>query len=306
MVDSNKAMGTSEQKIARILLLIYLRLRRSFRALLHLLNGNAIVLSAIASIIIAIYSITSFGIQSKLETIQDQLLRMQSEPTLVGQIWENFRTKDTVSDYNYHLTNTGDDTAWSVFTEIRELIVTDTILIYTNFYAHGIIRRGSVYRGEFSKQLATAPTETSKIGFGRVPSGMLQLSKALKSPLVVYTHTFYWGDSPRKRYEFEQYFLYNKRPLGPDGHMEEVVDPRDTILQTIRFLGANHNIAVAQPTGLLFSAKDTLILLARPTPSYSGYDLPWTFRDTILFHDTTFWKKETGAPIPFNYDLPPE
>jgi hypothetical protein len=221
---------------------------------------------------------------------------MQTEPRLTGTAgpYAFFELK---KPYHYYLTNIGSDTAWSVFADMRSLILCDTIVIYNRLpLLPPIIKVPGALRGGFSRWNPIAPADEKEFGCDKVGEDFVKLSKILGGIILLEADFVYWSDSPIKQYEELEYFIYNKmKPSFFNPCFEKLTRPNDMILCLLDSLENIRKIAeitwirdISRPAFYddLFDLNSMLIL-SNPVPFIGPQDLQWNFRDTFIVLDST-------------------
>lgn len=256
-------------------------------------SGPAI--SAIATGVIAVYAYFTYGVQQELSSLQRDVVEMQTEPYLSGQIGAFWLGDSLKKEYNYRLTNVGSDTAWSVFDEMRTFLLCDSMIAYIPGSAWGKTIRGpGYYHGSYSRYNPIAPAEYIRSGFDGFGPWMADLVNVLDGIIVLETTFLYWGSSPIKRYEGREYFLYLRLDPHSDSHFEKLSRVEDRLMQQIKELQDHRNYAeiksssqIGGPTfyDSILNPPVTL-LLSSPVPSRTDVVLPWTYRDTFIVSDS--------------------
>lgn len=266
-----------------------------FKGLHHFVMNSGPAISAIATGVIAAYAYFTYGVQQDLILLQRDVVAMQTEPSLSGQIGAFWLGDSLKKDYNYRLTNVGSDTAWSVFDEMRTFILCDTMLVYIPGYAWGKLLRGpGYYHGSYSRYNPIAPAEYTRSGFNGVGLWMTELSNILDGIIILDATFAYWGSSPIKRYEGREYFVFMRLDHYSDSFFEKLTRDQDILIQRIESLHNQRKYAeVKSPTrigGPTFydSILDTLttLVLVSPVPTRSDVNLPWTYQDTFIVTDS--------------------
>jgi hypothetical protein len=250
--------------------------------------------AALATLVIAIYAIFTYGVQKELKQLQRDVVAMQTEPRLSGAIGTNIQHSEPKMKFHYRLTNTGSDTAWSVFPKGRFLILCDSMVIYPETYLFGLIYSSGTFRGNFSRSYPIAPAETKKWGFDRVLDKFAELSNLVGGIILIQVDLVYWSDSPVYRYENEEYFVYNKLEASdPMYHpyFEKLTRSQDRLLVKLSNLKDTRKIAeltFLERIGFYQHGFDpnSMIILSNPVPSVQLQEFGWTYRDTFIVADS--------------------
>jgi hypothetical protein len=252
---------------------------------------------ALATLVIAIYAIFTYGVQKELKQLQRDVVAMQTEPRLSGAIAINDYEYEPKQEFHYRLTNIGSDTAWSVFPKGRFLILCDSMVIYPETYLFGFIYSSGTFRGNFSRSYPIAPAETKIWGFNRVLNDFVKLSNMVGGIALIQVDLVYWSNSPIKRYENEEYFVYNKLEASdPMYHpyIEKLTRPQDRILRQLSHLKDERKIAeltfLENISGPAFYQHifdpNSMIILSNPVPTIRPEGFRWTYRDTFIVADS--------------------
>jgi hypothetical protein len=252
--------------------------------------------AAFATFVIAIYAIFTYGVQRELKQLQANMVAMQTEPRLSGSAGHNVYV-DRKTPYYYRLTNTGSDTAWSIFADMRALILCDTLVIYdTWFYLLPPLRlTHGTLRGQFSRWNKIAPAQAKEFGCDRVREDFQRLSAMLRGVILLEADFVYWSDSPVKKFEEVEYFIYNKQVPIWSANFEKLTRPKDQFLHQLNSLidarKIAHTTSVGQIGGPAFYRDlfdpELMLILKNAVPSASPHDYPWTYRDTLIVFDST-------------------
>ena len=167
-------------------------------------NSNGPAITAIATAVIAIYAFFTFGVQKELIKLQANFVAMETEPRLIGRMGDPEAVDEPKNQYHYRLTNTGSDTAWSVFPKMRPIILCDTLVMYPRTYLFGLMYSSGVLRGDFSRFNPISPGKIQRFGFDRVSKKLVKLSNMLGGIILLEVELVYWGDSPTKKYVEEE------------------------------------------------------------------------------------------------------
>ncbi len=258
-------------------------------------SGPAI--SAIATVVIAVYAYFTYGVQQELRVLQHDIVQMQTEPKLSGSVGVHYPGDSLLFEYDYRLTNIGSDTAWSVFDEMRAFILCDTQIVYLPGYLWGRLVHGpGYYHGSYSSYNPIAPAGYTRSGFNGFGSWVAGLANALDGVIILEATCVYWGSSPIKRYEGREYFVYMQMGAYTGGRFEKLTRPQGQLLKQIENLHDERKYAEVTSSsrlGLrdmydsLFGGSATLVV-ASPVPSRSNVILPWTYRDTFILTDSGF------------------
>ena len=166
---------------------------------MRLLRENTNIVMALATVVIASYSYFTFGVQKELKQLQRDVVAMQTEPRLSGATALNAFRYEPRQEFHYRLTNTGSDTALSVFPKGRFLILCDSMVIYPETCLFGLIYSSGTFRGNFSRSYPIAPAETKIWGFNRVLDEFVNLSNLVGGVILLQVDLIYWSDSPLNR-----------------------------------------------------------------------------------------------------------
>jgi hypothetical protein len=291
LVKSSNTISKIKAKSKTILGEIKIKAKR----LNDFLNNNSSVVTATATLLIAIYAAFTYGVQKELKQLQRDVIVMQTEPRLSGAIAENILGYEPKMEFHYRLTNIGSDTAWSVFPRGRFLILCDSMVIYPETYLFGVMYSSGTLRGDFSRSYPIAPAETKKWGFDKVLDDFAELSNIVGGIVLIQVDLVYWSDSPVNRYEYEEYFIYNKLQAveqQPYPHFEKLSRPQDRLLVQLSNLKDTRKIAeltFLERIGFYQHGFDpnSMIILSNPVPSFQLQESGWTYRDTFIVADST-------------------
>ena len=259
------------------------------KSLKDLLNKNSSLVAALATLVIAIYAVFTYGVQKELKQLQRDVVTMQTEPRLSGATALNDFEYEPKQEFHYRLTNIGSDTAWSVFPKGQPLILCDSMIIYPKGYLFGPIYSAGIFRGNFSRSYPIAPAETKIWGFDRVLDKFLKLSNLVGGIILLQVDLVYWSDSPVNRYEYEEYFVYNKLEASdPMYHpyFEKLTRPQDRILLQLNNLKDERKIAELTFIQLIGGPK-SMVILKNPVQTIDPEGFSWTFHDTLIIVDST-------------------
>jgi hypothetical protein len=265
---------------------------------IRFLKENTNIVMASATVVIAIYSYFTFAVQKELKQLQGDVIAMQTEPRLTGAIAPNILRHEPKVEFHYRLTNIGSDTAWSVFPRGQFLILCDSMVIYPQTYLFGFLYSSGTLRGDFSRSYPIAPAETKIWGFDRALDDFLKLSNIVGGIALIQVDLVYWSNSPVNRYEYEEYFVYNKIQAfeqQPYSHFEKLTRPQDRILRQLGHLKDERKIAeltfiqgISGPAFYLhLFGPNSMIILSNPVPTIRPEGFGWTYRDTFIVADST-------------------
>jgi hypothetical protein len=250
--------------------------------------------TAISTVVITIFTCQSTKIQKELEIISDIQMRMLTEPILEGSMGDTnpFDYDEIKNTFTYRLLNIGSDTAWAVYAILRPMVLTDT-LIYKGygFLNSYIINGPSGPTGSFSRANPLPPAATKLEGFGILSIDLRKLSELVDGTPFVEAECYYWSNSPIKRFNTKEYFLYNQYREPRFGDFTKITDERDTLMVLIRHLMDSRKIGqinyldferISPLTHERNGYLNNMIVMTQPVFKNFDFDIMYFYKDTAI------------------------
>jgi hypothetical protein len=274
------------------------------RAKLKYVSNNtasiSLIVSSTATVVIAIYAVTSYGLQKRLAGLSEFQLSLATEPELEGSIRLFYPFSEEESQYYHRLLNVGGDTAWGVYDDVECFLMLDTLIIeYPGFLGGGILRGPGGAKGDFSTFNPIPPGGVFDQSFVELPTDIKSLQLLLSAIPILKCEIIYWGNSPIKRHDMSEFFLYGTQEKYPYyNNMFARLDNKSSFVEKFRDLINSGKVGRLDHVGRIsrpaiydkifgldqdpLGLGPTIVLIGRTPPNQKFGD-EWTFQDTLIF-----------------------